>query len=199
MLLRVCVLGVACALVSIAFCVAMHGTEKLASKKLKSPYLRAFLGGVIIIGLTLLVGTGEYNGIGTGLISSALSGDTVPNWAFFWKIVFTAVTIGFGFKGGEIVPTFFIGAALGAVLGPVLGIPAGFAAAIALIAVFCGAVNCPLASIILSVELFGSGDIIYFAVACGISYMLSGYFGLYSSQKIIYSKTRAEYIDRYAR
>ena len=108
------------------------------------------------------------------------------------------MTIGFGFKGGEIVPTFFIGATLGCVLGPVLGMPAGFAAAIALVAMFCGAVNCPIASIILSVELFGSSNLIYFALACGISYMMSGYFGLYSSQKIIYSKTRAEYINRYA-
>ena len=66
-------------------------------------------------------------------------------------------------------------------------------------AVFCGAVNCPIASIILSVELFGSGELLYFALACGISYMLSGYFGLYSSQKIMYSKTRAEFINRYAK
>ena len=152
----------------------------------------------MLIALTLLVGSYDYNGIGTGMIERALAGADTPDWAFFWKIVFTAVTIGFGFKGGEIVPTFFIGATLGCVLGPVLGMPAGFAAAIALVAMFCGAVNCPIASIILSVELFGSANLIYFALACGISYMLSGYFGLYSSQKIIYSKTRAEYINRYA-
>ena len=88
---------------------------------------------------------------------------------------------------------------LGCTVGPLLGIPAQFAAATALVAVFCGAVNCPIASIILSVELFGSGELLYFALASGISYMLSGYFGLYSSQKIMYSKTRAEFINRYAK
>ena len=170
----------------------------MRSAKIKNAYLRGAVGGVVLIVLTKLAGSYDYNGIGTQMIASALAGADTPDWAFFWKIVFTAVTIGFGFKGGEIVPTFFIGATLGCVLGPVLGMPAGFAAAIALVAMFCGAVNCPIASIILSVELFGSSNLIYFALACGISYMLSGYFGLYSSQKIIYSKTRAEYINRYA-
>ena len=123
----------------------------------------------------------------------------VPSLAFFWKIVFTAVTIGFGFKGGEIVPSFFIGAALGAAVAPLIDMPSAFGAALGLTAVFCGAVNCPMASILLSVELFGSGELLYFALVCGISYMLSGYFGIYSSQKIMYSKTRAEFINRYAR
>ena len=188
-----------CALVSIVFCVAMHRTERLAAAKIKNTYLRGICGGVMLIALTLIVGSYDYNGIGTETIERALSGADTPDWAFFWKIVFTAITIGFGFKGGEIVPTFFIGATLGCVVGPILGMPAGFAAAIALVAMFCGAVNCPIASIILSVELFGSANLIYFALACGISDMLSGYFGLYSSQKIIYSKTRAEYINRYAK
>ena len=198
MILRTCLLAVVCAVVSIVFCVTMHQTERLAAAKIKNTYLRGAVGGVVLIVLTKLAGSYDYNGIGTQMIASALAGADTPDWAFFWKIVFTAVTIGFGFKGGEIVPTFFIGATLGCVLGPVLGMPAGFAAAIALVAMFCGAVNCPIASIILSVELFGSSNLIYFALACGISYMLSGYFGLYSSQKIIYSKTRAEYINRYA-
>lgn len=198
MLIRVCILGVVCALVSILFCVAMHKTEQLASSRIKNIYLRAALGGAVIVLFTLLVGTDDYNGIGTALIERALSGEAIPNWAFFWKIVFTAVTIGFGMKGGEIVPTFFIGAAIGAVFAPLIDMPAAFGAAIGLVAVFCGAVNCPIASIILSVELFGSGELVYFALACGVSYMLSGYFGLYSSQKIMYSKTKAEFINRYA-
>lgn len=198
MVLKVAVLAVICALVSIAFCVSVHKVEELASKKIKNCFLRAFIGGCVVVALTLLVGSHAYNGAGTDIIAAALNGEC-PDWAFFWKIVFTAVTIGCGFKGGEIVPTFFIGATLGCVVGPVLGMPAGFAAAIALIAVFCGAVNCPIASIILSVEMFGSSELIYFALACGISYMLSGYYGLYSSQKIMYSKTRAEFINRYAR
>ena len=198
-IIRVSILALICALVSIAFCITLHRTEKLASAKLKNPFLRVFIGGVIIVALTLLVGSYNYNGTGTDIIESALREGVAPDWAFFWKIVFTAITIGFGFKGGEIVPTFFIGATLGCVLGPILGMPAQFAAAVALVAVFCGAINCPVASIVLSVELFGAGGLIYFALACGISYMLSGYFGLYSSQKIMYSKTKAEFINRYAR
>ncbi len=198
-LLKVVVLAIACALVSIVFCVALHKTEELATGKIKHGCTRAVIGGIILIGLTLLVGSNDYNGTGEAVIASAINEGVAPDWAFFWKIVFTVITIACGFKGGEIVPTFFIGATLGCVLGPVLGLPAGFAAAIGLAAVFCGNVNCPVASIILSVELFGSGELIYFALACAISYMLSGYFSLYSSQKIIYSKTRAEYINRFAR
>ena len=126
--------------------------------------------------------------------------DGSANWdAAFWKLIFTAVTLACGFKGGEVVPTFFIGATFGCVFGSLLGIPPSFAAAIGLVAVFCGNVNCPIASIILSVELFGSENLIYYALACGVSYMLSGYNGLYKSQKIMYSKLRAEFIDINAR
>ena len=107
--------------------------------------------------------------------------------------------LGAGFKGGEVVPCFFVGATFGCAVGPLLGLPAGFAAAIGLVCVFCGAVNCPLASILLAVELFDSADIVYFALACGLAYMLSGYFGLYSSQKIMYSKLKAEFINIHAR
>lgn len=199
MLLKVCVLAVICAVVSIVFCVAMHKTERLASSKIKNIYLRTAAGGAMVTALTLLLGDQSYNGIGTDVIGRALTEGEAQDWGFFWKIVLTAITIGFGFKGGEIVPTMFIGATLGCAVGPLLGIPPQFAAAISLVAVFCGAVNCPIASIILSVELFGSGELLYFALACGISYMLSGYFGLYSSQKIMYSKTRAEFINRYAK
>ena len=103
------------------------------------------------------------------------------------------MTIGFGFKGGEIVPTFFIGATFGCVAGPMLGIPAELAAALGLVGMFCGVVNCPLASIFLSIELFGAGAMPYFALVCGITYMLSGRFGLYTgSQIILYPKTKWE-------
>ena len=97
------------------------------------------------------------------------------------------------------VPTFFIGATLGCALGPLLGLPAGFAGAIGLAALFCGAVNCPVASVMLAVELFGADGAVYFSVAIAVSYMLSGYTGLYRSQKIIYSKLKAEFIDIHAK
>lgn len=195
LLLRVAVLAMACAIISVVFCVVMHGTERLAGRCIRNVYLRAAVGGALVVGLTLLMGTTDYNGAGMPVITAALEDGTCRPAAFFWKLVFTAISLGFGFRGGEVVPTFFIGAAFGCVVGPLLGIPAGFAAAIGLISVFCGAVNCPVASIVLSIELFGSTELIYFAVACGISYMLSGYFGLYSSQKIVYSKTRPEFIN----
>ena len=129
------------------------------------------------------------------IVENALLAGQADNWAWVLKIVFTAITIGAGFKGGEIVPTFFIGATFGCVLGKLIGMPAGFGAAIGMISMFCGVLNCPVASLILSIELFGSKGFILFAIASGVSYMLSGYYGLYSSQKIVYSKLRNEYIN----
>ena len=111
------------------------------------------------------------------------------------KILFTAVTIGCGFKGGEVVPTIFVGATFGCVMGGLLGIPAGFGAAIGVAALFCGMANCLMAALVLSLELFGAEGLLFYAVACGVSYVLSGYRGLYSSQTILYSKLRAEFIN----
>ena len=190
----VILLAIGCAVASILFCRGLQETGRLAAKLLPSPFVRAFVGGVLVIGLTLLVGNGDYNGAGMEVVERAMSGQ-VRSWAWLLKLLFTAVTIGFGFKGGEVVPSFFVGACFGCVLGGFLGLPAGFGAAIGLVAVFCGAVNCPIASVFLSIELFGTGDLLYFAMACAISYLLSGYCGLYSSQTILYSKMRAEFIN----
>ena len=187
------VLALLCAVVSILFCRGLHGVEHLLKRTLKNPYLRVAVGAAVLIGLTLLT-NGDYNGAGMEVIGRAIAGQADP-WAWVWKLLFTAITIGCGFKGGEVVPSFFVGAAFGCVAAGWLGLPAGFGAAMGLVSVFCGAVNCPLASIILSVELFGSGDLLYFAMACSISYLISGYCGLYSSQTILYSKLRAEFIN----
>ncbi len=192
-MLLVMVLALLCAVVSILFCRGLHGVEHLLKRTLKNPYLRVAVGGAVLIGLTLLT-NGDYNGAGMEVIGRAIAGQADP-WAWVWKLLFTAITIGCGFKGGEVVPSFFVGAAFGCVAAGWLGLPAGFGAAMGLVSVFCGAVNCPLASIILSVELFGSGDLLYFAMACSISYLISGYCGLYSSQTILYSKLRAEFIN----
>ncbi len=192
-MLLVMVLALLCAVVSILFCRGLHGVEHLLKRTLKNPYLRVAVGAAVLIGLTLLT-NGDYNGAGMEVIGRAIAGQADP-WAWVWKLLFTAITIGCGFKGGEVVPSFFVGAAFGCVAAGWLGLPAGFGAAMGLVSVFCGAVNCPLASIILSVELFGSGDLLYFAMACSISYLISGYCGLYSSQTILYSKLRAEFIN----
>ena len=195
MFLRVALLSVLCAILSILFCLAMHGTEHFLKKILKNDFLRAFAGGAFIVLLTLLLRTAEFNGAGMESIRNAVENGAARPDAFFWKLLFTAVTLGAGFKGGEVVPCFFIGATFGCVVGTLLGIPAGFAAAIGLVCMFCGSVNCPVASILLSVELFGSGSVLYFALSCGIAYMLSGYFSLYSSQEFIFSKLSSEMIN----
>lgn len=193
-MLPVLVLAIGCALVSILFCRGLRETGRMAARLLPNPYWRAAIGGALIIGLTLLAGSTDYNGAGMELVERAVSGEANA-WAWLLKLLFTAETIGFGFKGGEVVPSFFVGACFGCVLGGLLGLPAGFGAAIGLVAVFCGVVNCPFASIFLSIELFGAGGLLYFAVACAVSYLLSGYCGLYSSQTILYSKMRAEFIN----
>lgn len=190
---RVMALAVLCAIVSILLCRTLHWMEHELERFVPNVWLRAALGGGVLIVLTLLLGT-DYNGAGMSVIEAALTG-TAGSWAWFWKILFTAVTIGCGFKGGEVVPSFFIGATFGCVAGSLLGMPVPLAAAVGLICVFCGAVNCPLASMMLSVELFGADNLIYFAVACAIGYLISGYSGLYKSQRIVYSKMRAEFIN----
>lgn len=193
-LLQVLALSVLCALFSIGFCVAIHQTEALVFRVLKNGLVRAALGGALLIGLTYLVGSRDYNGAGMDLIHAAVGGSARPE-AFALKLLFTVITIAAGLKGGEIVPTFFIGATFGCFAGGLLGLDPGFGAALGLVALFCGVVNCPVASIVLSIELFGAQGMLLFAIACGVSYVLSGYYGLYSSQKILYSKLRAEYIN----
>ena len=191
---RVFVLAVLCAVISIIFCMAIRKCGKYSKKLVKNSYLRAFLGGLLIVFLTLLVNTRDYNGAGMEIIERAISGNARP-WDFILKIIFTAITIAAGFKGGEIVPAFFVGSTFGCVAGSLLGLDAGLGAAVGFTALFCGAVNCPVASVFLAIEVFGTQGILYFALTCAISYMMSGYSGLYKSQKILYSKLDDEYID----
>lgn len=192
--LQVVVLAALCALVSVLFCVAIHQTSALYQKHLPNPFLRVAAGGVAVVLLTLLCQTGDYNGAGMDIIGRAVAGSAHPQ-AFALKIVFTALTLGAGYKGGEIIPTLFVGATLGCVAGPLLGLDPAFSAGIGMIALFCGVVNCPITSIILSVELFGAQGMVLFGLASGVSYMLSGYYSLYSSQKIIYSKLEPVYVN----
>lgn len=190
---RVVVLSIFCAVISILFCTAMKYGERFAVKYFKNEYLRIFIGGGIIVLLTFIFGT-DYNGAGMNIIENAIYGNAKAE-AFLLKIIFTVVTISVGFKGGEIVPTFFIGSTFGCFAGGLLGLDPGYGAAIGFVSLFCGVVNCPVASIMLAFEVFGASDMLMFAVVCGVSYMMSGYYGLYSSQKIIYSKLEAKYIN----
>ena len=181
--LQVTGLAALCAALSVIFCAVMHVSGHSFKKWMKNPYVRAIAGGAAIIALTLLVGTRDYNGAGAQVIERAIEGEARP-WDFILKLIFTAITLGCGYKGGEIVPTFFVGATFGCVVGPLLGMNPGFAAAIALVATFCGNTNCPVASVFLGIELFGGQAVPLFALACAVSYMLSGYSSLYHNQLI---------------
>lgn len=196
-LVKVLLFGVLIGFLSAVFCLLMHQVAHRFQHALPNPYVRVVVGAVLVIAATLLLRTGDYNGAGESVIEAALDGHAVP-WAFVLKMLFTAVTLGCGFKGGEIVPIFFTGATFGCVVGPLLGIPAPLGAALGMVALFCGCTNSPLASILLSIELFGSDCLPLFALACAASYLMSGYSSLYSRQKIIFSKLRTEFINRTA-
>lgn len=191
-LFRVLALTLACAVVSILFLEVMHLAGRLYRRFFDGkPYRRAAVGGMLVAAATVLLGTRDYNGAGMEVAVAAVGGQAA-SWAFLLKILLTALTIGAGYKGGEIVPAFFIGATFGCAAGPWLGLDPGLAAAIGLIALFCSVVNCPVASMLLSVELFGGTRLWMFAVVCGVSYLMSGYSTLYSEQKIIYAKLGEE-------
>lgn len=195
-LARVALLGALLAVLSIAFCTLLHQAPKLYKKLLPNAYIRVFVGGALIIVLTKLVGTTDYNGAGGHVIAAAIGGQALP-YAFLLKMLFTAITLGAGFKGGEIVPIFFTGATFGCAVAPLLGLPPELGAALGMVALFCGCTNSPLASIFLGAEIFGGQCIHLFALACGVSYMMSGYFSLYSQQVILYSKLRTVYVDKH--
>ena len=187
--LRVLLLAVAIAMMGIAMCYLFHQAEHLAKKCLPNPWVRIALGGAAVMVLTLLVGDHRYNGAGMDMALAAVEGHA--NWYdCFMKLLFTALTLAAGFKGGEIVPTFCIGATLGCVLGGAMGLDPGIAAALGLIGLFCCVTNSPIAAIILSVEMFGSANLYLFAFVCVIAFVLSGNWGLYASQIIQFSKAR---------
>ena len=191
------VLGIGCALLAILFCKTLHIAPKLCGHIAKSAPMRGVVGGTVLLALTLLLGTQLYNGAGSALIERAFAGQAVP-WDFALKLLFTAITIAAGMRGGEIVPTLATGAAFGGALAPVLGLSPSFGAALGMTALFCGVTNCPIASLLLSFELFGSEGLPLFALCCFVSYALSGYHSLYQEQKFVYSKSHAEQIDRNA-
>ena len=173
--------------VGILMCWVFHKAEHLAAHTLKNPWIRIVIGGVLVMGLTLLVGDHRYNGAGMDMALGAVEGNA--NWFdFLLKMLFTAITLAAGFKGGEIVPTFCIGATFGCVLGGLLGLDAGLCGALGLVGLFCCATNSPFASIVLSIEMFGGANLHLFALVCVICFVLSGHSGLYSSQIIHFAK-----------
>ena len=193
MVVRVVLLALACAVVVHLFCFALHSAAHGLPKLLPNPWVRVFLGGCVVVLFTLLYGDMRYNGAGVNIIAAAVEQGQALPWDWIIKILLTALTLGVGFKGGEVVPSFFVGATFGCVAAPLLGIPAGFGAALGLAGVFCGASNCVVASLVLAIELFGAQGLWYFAIVCGITYALSGYAGLYHSQLFLTDKLEPEY------
>ena len=198
-LLQTMGLGIVFALASILLCICFSKGHELLHKLIKNDYIRIMAGGAVVVLLTLLLGTHDYNGAGMGIVDNAILNGTARPEAFILKILFTVITLGCGFKGGEIVPTFFVGATLGCTVAPLIGMDPGFGAAMGLVGVFCGATNAPLASIMLSIELFGVQGLPFFALICSICFMLSGYFSLYKSQIIVYDKLKVVLINRNSR
>jgi len=179
---KIAVGAIAIALLGILMCFAFRKLGALMAKVFPNKYIRIALCAVLIVVGTLIVGSQRYNGAGMDMALLAVSGKA--DWFdFILKLCFTAVTLAAGFKGGEIVPTFCIGATFGCVLGVLLGIDPGFMAAVGLIGLFCSATNAPIASVILSVEMFGSDNFLIFALVCIICYAVSGRISLYSAQK----------------
>lgn len=188
-------LGILCAGVSILLCIMLHRSEHAYRKYFPNPYIRILAGSIIFILLTLLVGTRDYCGSSMALIEESIEGH-VRYEAFFLKMVFTAVALGAGFKGGEIVPTLCVGATFGCLVGTLTGFSPSLCAACGMAALFAGVTNCPITSLVIALELFGYAGMEYFSIVIAVSFALSGYYGLYASQKFVYSKTKTEFINR---
>lgn len=178
-------------LTSLLFAESVHGLHQVFKSAIRWPVLRPAVGGVLVIGLMQLLGTREYLGLGVSspdpddvTILSSFQAGGADAWSWLWKLLFTAVTLSSGFKGGEVTPLFFIGAALGNTLALVFGAPVDLFAALGFIAVFAGATNTPLACTMMGIELFGGEFAVHFAVATFTAYLFSGHSGIYLSQRI---------------
>ncbi|HUO10086.1 MAG TPA: voltage-gated chloride channel family protein [Phycisphaerae bacterium] len=186
---KVLLASIAFGLASVLFAELAHSLSRLF-KRIPFPLLRPVVGATLVIGLAFLLGR-DYLGLGVTspfpndvTIVSCFHPGGAYTWSWFWKILFTAITLSCGFKGGEVTPLFFIGAALGNTLAILLHAPVDLFAGLGFVAVFSGATNTPLACTLMAVELFGSGPVVYFAIACIVAYLFSGHTGIYLSQRI---------------
>lgn len=195
---KVAVAGVAFGLVALLFAEVVHGAGRVFRSAIPWPVARPPVGAMLIIGLVIVLGTRDYLGIGvtspdagavTILSSFEAHGAHWDSW--WWKIVFTALALGSGFKGGEVTPLFFIGATLGNRLAALMGGPPDLFAAAGFVAIFAGAANTPLACTVMGIELFGADAAPYLAVACFVAYLVSGHSGIYLSQRVDVPKVGA--------
>ncbi len=180
--------AMAVALVTAAFVELTHAIKKHGEKLVPRLPVRMFLGGLVVVLLWKVVGTSDYLGLGVPTIVRAFRDPSLPILAFAAKLVFTAVTLGAGFLGGEVTPLFFVGAALGSVLARWLGIPLELGAGVGLAAVFAAASNTPLALSIMAVELLGGNVFPHVVIVCVLAYLLSGHRSIYPAQRLIFGK-----------
>ena len=182
---------------SILFVLMMHYSHKWFHQYFHNPYIRVLAGAALLMILVIFFKQ-RYLGAGMDVVEAALYQEVFP-YDFLMKALFTAITIGCGFKGGEIVPTFVIGSTLGYVLGLLLGMNPHLTAAIGIVGMFCCVINSPLTSLMLGAEMFGIQYLTAMAIVIAFCYVLSGYFSLYQAQKIVYSKTSVEFINQNAK
>ena len=182
------VFAVAVALVTTAFIELTHFIKKRGERHVPRLPLRMFLGGLVVVGLWRLVGTSDYLGLGVPMIVRAFEDPTVPVYAFALKLVFTAVTLGAGYLGGEVTPLFFVGATLGSALARLLGIPLALGAGVGLAAVFAASANTPLALSIMAMELLGAPVFPHVVIVCVVAYLLTGHRSIYPAQRLLNGK-----------
>jgi H+/Cl- antiporter ClcA len=182
--------GIVFGLVSLAFAKSTHAVSHLAKKLIAYPPLRPAAGGVLVSGAVFAIGTTKYIGLGIPTIVGAFTGK-LPPWEWAGKFAFTALTLGAGFKGGEVTPLFYIGATLGNALSHLLPLPTPLLAGMGFVAVFAGAANTPMASTLMAAELFGTEAGAYAGIACVISYLFSGHAGIYTAQRLGRAKHRS--------
>ena len=197
--IKMAIIAAGCGLLSILFCIALKWTAIFYDRFLKNPYIRVVVAALVVIVITIFLNTSDYMGAGITLISRAIENGQARPLDFFWKLILTTITMRAGFRGGEIVPSFCIGATFGCVAGSIFGISPSIAAACGMVALFCGVTNCPITSMLIAFELFGFSGVSYYLIAIAISYALSGYYSLYKDQTIVYSKYKAKYINKKAR
>jgi H+/Cl- antiporter ClcA len=186
--------GIAFGLTAMAFAKATHIISHTAEKLISFAPLRPFFGGIIVTAGVFLIGTTKYIGLGLPTIDASFH-DKLPVYDFAGKFVFTTLTLGTGFKGGEVTPLFFIGATLGNALSRILPLAPSLLAGMGFVAVFAGAANTPIASTLMALELFGPEAGAYAAIACIGSYLFSGHTGIYESQRVGKSKHRSADAD----
>ncbi|EGT3617330.1 voltage-gated chloride channel protein [Clostridium perfringens] len=187
-LLKIIISAICFGLASKLFSQLTHKLKEIFSNKFKNTSLKSFLGGCIVILLVYIVGSRKYLGLSLPLLSEAFTGHVAP-LDFLGKLIFTSITLGAGYQGGEVTPLFVIGSTLGNTLSGILNLSPSFLAALGLVGVFAGATNTPIASFVLGLEMFGLSGAPYLFMACAISYIFSGHTGIYSSQKIGVSKS----------